>query len=62
MSLRSIDYYLAAEKFKTRRIGKKVLIPHSELVRIANSDHREPVNSHERVSRNSSSETNTEDR
>jgi hypothetical protein len=41
---RSLDYYLAAGKFKTRRIGRKVLIPHSELVRFANSDHWEPVN------------------
>jgi hypothetical protein len=40
----SLDYYLAAGKFKTRRLGRKVLIPHSELVRFANSDHWEPMN------------------
>jgi len=43
ISIRSLDYYLAAGRFKTRRIGRKVLIPHSELVRFAASDHWEPV-------------------
>jgi hypothetical protein len=44
ISPRSLDYYLAAGKFRTRRLGRKVLIPHSELVRFASSDHWEPVN------------------
>jgi hypothetical protein len=44
ISVRSLDYYLAAGRFKTRRIGRKVLIPHSELVRFAASDHWERVN------------------
>jgi hypothetical protein len=43
ISVRSLDYYLAAGRFKTRRIGRKVLIPHSELVRFAASDHWERV-------------------
>jgi hypothetical protein len=43
ISVRSLDYYLAAGKFKTRRIGRKVLIPHSELVKFASRDHWERV-------------------
>jgi hypothetical protein len=48
ISIRSLDYYLAAGKFKTRRIGRKVLIPHSELVKFASQDHWEPVYKNER--------------
>jgi hypothetical protein len=44
ISIRSLDYFLAAGRFKTRRIGKKVLIPHAELIRFSASDHWEPVN------------------
>ena len=44
ISIRSLDYFLAAGRFRTRRIGKKVLIPYTELVRFAGSDHWEPVN------------------
>ena len=44
VSIRTLDYFLSAGKFKTRRIGKKVLIPRAELVRFASSDHWEPVN------------------
>ena len=43
VSIRTIDYYLQAKAIKTRRIGRKVLIPHSELVRFANRDHEAPV-------------------
>jgi hypothetical protein len=43
ISVRSLDYYLAAGKFKTKRIGRKVLIPHSELVKFASRDHWERV-------------------
>ena len=39
ISMRTLDYYLAAGKFQTRQIGKKRLIPHSELVRFARADH-----------------------
>jgi hypothetical protein len=45
ISIRSLDYFLAAGRFKTRRIGRKVLIPHGELLRFAASDHWQPVNS-----------------
>jgi hypothetical protein len=39
ISVRSLDYLIAAKTFQTRRIGKKVLIPHSELVRFASANH-----------------------
>jgi hypothetical protein len=34
-----LDYLIAAKTFQTIRIGKKVMIPHSELVRYASSNH-----------------------
>jgi hypothetical protein len=43
ISVRSLDYLIANKTFQTRRIGKKVLIPHGELVRYARADHFEPV-------------------
>ena len=39
ISIRSLDYLIAAKTFQTKRIGKKVMIPHSELVRYASSNH-----------------------
>jgi hypothetical protein len=39
ISVRSLDYLIAAKKLNTRRIGKKVLIPHGELVRFASANH-----------------------
>lgn len=43
VSIRTIDYYLQAKALKTRRIGRKVLIPHAELVRFSRADHIERV-------------------
>lgn len=43
ISVRSLDYLIAGKRIGTRRIGKKVLIPRSELARFARSDHPEPV-------------------
>jgi hypothetical protein len=43
ISIRSLDYLLSQQAFRTRRIGRKVLIPHSELIRYARVDHFEPV-------------------
>lgn len=37
ISVRSIDYMVTSRKIATRRIGSRVLIPHSELVRLATS-------------------------
>lgn len=39
ISIRSLDYLLARGEFRTRRIGKKVLIPRAELTRFAAADH-----------------------
>jgi hypothetical protein len=39
ISIRSLDYLLSERKFRTRRIGRKVLIPRAELVKFAQSDH-----------------------
>jgi hypothetical protein len=41
LPIRSIDYFLAAGVFKTRRVGKKVMIPYAELVKFAARDHCE---------------------
>jgi hypothetical protein len=37
--VRALDYLLADKQFKPRRLGRKVLIPHAELVRFARGDH-----------------------
>ena len=39
ISVRSLDYIIAAKELKFRKIGKKVLIPASELSRYARADH-----------------------
>lgn len=43
VSVRSLDYLIANKQLATRRIGKKVLIPHSELVRYAKGNHYESI-------------------
>lgn len=43
ISVRSLDYLIASKRLGTRRIGKKVLIPRSELNRFARRDHFGPV-------------------
>ena len=43
VSIRSLDYIIASKQLDTRRIGKKVLIPHGELVRYARGNHPDPV-------------------
>ena len=45
ISVRSLDYLIAARKLETRRIGKKVLIPHSSLVQFSKSNHYEGITS-----------------
>lgn len=42
LSVRSIDYLIANKRLNARRKGKKVLIPHAELVRYAASNDFEP--------------------
>lgn len=39
ISVRSLDYIIAAKEFDTRRIGRKVLITHASLVRYASGNH-----------------------
>ena len=43
ISIRMVDYLIANKQLATRRIGKRVMIPYSELVRFARSDHFEPI-------------------
>jgi hypothetical protein len=44
LSVRALDYLIARKALNTRRIGKKVLIPHGELVRFSRQDHPGPIN------------------
>jgi hypothetical protein len=39
ISVRSLDYLIANKRLNTRKVGKKILIPHAELVRFARADH-----------------------
>jgi excisionase family DNA binding protein len=43
LSLRSISYLVEKGELKSRRVGSRVLIPRSELVRFARMDHPAPV-------------------
>ena len=43
ISVRSLDYLIGQRKLSTRRLGKKVLVPHTELVRFASANHFEPM-------------------
>lgn len=39
ISIRSLDYIIAAKELDTRRIGRKVLVTHASLVRYASGNH-----------------------
>ena len=41
ISVRSLDYIIAAKGLDTRRIGRKVLVTHASLVRYASGNHFE---------------------
>ena len=43
LSLRAIDYLLAGGKLATRKVGRRRLIPRSELERFARRDHESIV-------------------
>jgi len=43
ISLRALDYKVAAGEIKTRRIGGKVLFTARELKRFAATDHPQPI-------------------
>jgi len=45
ISVRSLDYLIAGKQLDTRRIGKKVLVPHASLVRYASGNHYEAITS-----------------
>ena len=49
ISVRSLDYLIGQQKLSTRRLGKKVLVPHAELVRFASANHYEPMTPEERT-------------
>lgn len=39
ISIRSLDYLIANKKLAFRKLGKKIMIPHGELVRFSRMDH-----------------------
>ncbi len=39
VSVRTLDYFVSQKKIGFRRIGRRVLIPHGELVKFARADH-----------------------
>ena len=43
ISVRSPDYYIARRELRIIRMGRKVLIPASELKQFARTNHYEPV-------------------
>jgi hypothetical protein len=43
LSVRSLDYYIATKRISTRRMGRKVLVPHGELVRFSRMDHTDDI-------------------
>jgi hypothetical protein len=43
LSVRSLDYYIATKRISTRRKGRKVLVPHGELIRFSRMDHLDDI-------------------
>ena len=43
ISVRSLDYLISQKKIVARRLGKKVMVTHAELVRFAGSNHYDPM-------------------
>jgi hypothetical protein len=39
ISLRSLDYAIARGLIRTRKIGRRVMVPRTELLRFASKDH-----------------------
>lgn len=39
ISIRSLDHFIAGKTFETRRVVRKIMIPHGELVRFASANH-----------------------
>lgn len=49
ISVRSLDYLIGQKKLSIRRLGKKVMIPDSELVRFASANHYDPMSPEQRI-------------
>jgi hypothetical protein len=45
LSVRAVDYMIAQGSIGTRKIGGRILIPHSELIRVARVGQIEPITS-----------------
>jgi|GEM_PF-2011059 len=43
ISVRSLDYLVADKRLKSRRIGRRVLIPAAQLTLYINGDHTDPI-------------------
>ncbi|MGD0905009.1 MAG: hypothetical protein ABR924_19075 [Terracidiphilus sp.] len=43
ISVRSLDYLIQQQRIATRRIGKKVMVQHTELARFSRGNHTQPV-------------------
>jgi excisionase family DNA binding protein len=43
ISERSLDYLIASKEINTRRVGRRVLIPRSELLRFARGNHTDSI-------------------
>jgi len=43
LSIRAVDYLIAAGRLKTRKIGGRILVAHDELIRFARADRMEPM-------------------
>ncbi len=43
LSVRSVDYLIANKRLATRKVGKRIMIPHCELVRFSRTDQSEPI-------------------
>jgi len=39
ISVRALDYLIANKQLATRKLGKKIMVPHGELSRFARADH-----------------------
>jgi excisionase family DNA binding protein len=39
ISVRAVDYLISQRKLRVRRLGKRVLVPRTELERFARGDH-----------------------
>jgi excisionase family DNA binding protein len=43
ISERSLDYLISSKEINTRRVGRRVLIPRSELLRFARGNHTDSI-------------------